>query len=114
MRARRDGAAAVAASASIFSALGDATRLRLVTRLCHEGPLSVSTLTEGEKVTRQAVAKHLRVLEGAGLVRGTREGRESVWSLETARLEVARRHLERVSQRWDDALERLRAHVEVD
>lgn len=99
-------------AAPIFAALGDETRLHLVARLGREGPLSVAKLTERTTITRQAVAKHLRVLEGAGVVVGARDGRESVWKLEAKRLEDARAHLEIISQQWDDTLERLRAFVE--
>lgn len=99
-------------SAPVFAALGDETRLRLVSRLCDDGPQSIAKLTEGSDVTRQAITKHLRVLEGAGLVRGSREGRERVWELETRRLEDAKRALDVISKRWDHAIERLRAFVE--
>ena len=99
-------------TAPVFAALGDETRLHLVARLCDEGPQSIAKLTEGSDVTRQAVAKHLRVLEDAGIVRGSREGRESVWQLEPRRLDVARRSLDVISARWDSAIERLRAMVE--
>lgn len=99
-------------TAPVFAALGDETRLHLVARLCDEGPQSIAKLTEGSDVTRQAVAKHLRVLEDAGIVRGSREGRESVWQLEPRRLDVARRSLGVISARWDSAIERLRAMVE--
>src|SRR5580692_7309516 len=91
-------------SAHLFAALGDETRLRLVSRLCDGGPMSIRRLTEGSKVTRQAITKHLRVLEGSGLVHSRREGRESVWQLNQRRLEDARRYLARISQQWDDAL----------
>jgi DNA-binding transcriptional ArsR family regulator len=63
-------------------------------------------------VTRQAVTKHLLVLADAGIVRGTREGRASVWELEPRRLEAARRYLDVISRRWDEALGRLRDRVE--
>ncbi len=109
---RRDAAAALASSAQIFAALGDAQRLRLVARLCDDGPLSIARLTEGGGVTRQAVAKHLRVLESAGLARGCRTGRETVWELEPRQLRKAREHLAAISHQWDDAIERLRALVE--
>lgn len=99
-------------AAPIFAALGDATRLRLVARLCDDGPQSIVRLAEVADVSRQAITKHLVALEGAGLVRSTREGRERVWSIEAKRVADARRYLERISARWDDALERLRAHVE--
>ena len=99
-------------SAPVFAALGDETRLGLVLRLCDRGPLSIAKLAAGSRVTRQAIAKHLRVLERAGLVRGGRRGRETVWELRKERLETARGYLERISMEWDFALERLRAYVE--
>ena len=70
------------------------------------------TPTAGSNVTRQAITKHLRVMERAGLVRSTRTGRESIWQLEQQRLEEARRHLEQISEQWDEVLGRLRALVE--
>ena len=101
-------------AAPVFAALGDETRLHLVARLGREGPLSIAKLTERTTITRQAVAKHLRVLEGAGVVASSRDGRESVWALETKRLEDARAHLDVISRQWDDTLERLRVFVEED
>src|SRR6266705_1846409 len=80
-------------SASLFAALGDETRLRLVARLSAGGPLSIAGLTAGSSVTRQAITKHLLILEDAGLVRGSRHGRESRWELEPQQLEEARRYL---------------------
>ncbi len=100
------------ASAHLFAALGDETRLRLVFRLSHGGPMSIARLTEGSRVTRQAITKHLRVMEASGLVRSARRGRENVWQLERRRLEDARRYLDMISKQWDDALLRLRAFVE--
>jgi DNA-binding transcriptional ArsR family regulator len=105
--AARDGA-------PIFAALGDATRLRLVAKLSATGPLSITRLTEGEAMTRQAITKHLSVLAEAGLVRDVRHGRERRWALELSPLDTARRYLDLVSQRWDGALARLAAMVEVD
>jgi DNA-binding transcriptional ArsR family regulator len=99
-------------SAPIFAALGDATRLRLVFRLCDGGPLSITRLAAGSNVTRQAITKHLRVMEGAGLVRCTRHGRESVWQLEKRGLDDAHHYLDLISKQWDDALGRLRTFVE--
>lgn len=99
-------------SAAVFAALGDETRLRLVSRLCDGGPMSITRLTAGSDLTRQAIAKHLRVMEGAGLARGARHGRESVWRLDLLRLQDARRQLDLISRRWDDALGRLRELVE--
>ena len=113
---RRHGRAHVGAtrgrSAQLFAALGDETRLRLVSRLCDEGPASITGLTEGFSVTRQAITKHLRVMETAGLVHKRRRGRETVWHVSPRRLDDVRRHLETISQRWDEALGRLRKFVE--
>jgi DNA-binding transcriptional ArsR family regulator len=74
--------------------------------------MSIARLTTGSRVTRQAISKHLRVLEGAGLVRSVQRGRESIWRLELRRLRAASGYLDLISQQWDDALERLRAFVE--
>jgi DNA-binding transcriptional ArsR family regulator len=98
--------------ASIFAALGDDTRLRIVSRLCEGGPMSISKLTAGSEVTRQAVTKHLRRMETAGLVRAARRGRESVWELQPDSLEDARRYLNIISRQWDAALSRLKKLVE--
>jgi DNA-binding transcriptional ArsR family regulator len=99
-------------SAPIFAALGDETRLRLVFRLCDGGPMSITRLTAGSKVTRQAITKHLRVMEEAGLLRSKRHGRESVWQLDQRRLRDARHYLDLISKQWDEALGRLRSFVE--
>jgi DNA-binding transcriptional ArsR family regulator len=96
----------------VFAALGDETRIRLVYRLCEQGPLSIAKLSMGFDVTRQAITKHLHVLADAGVVRGTRDGRESVWELAPRRLEEARRSLDIISEQWDDAIGRLKALVE--
>jgi DNA-binding transcriptional ArsR family regulator len=98
--------------ASIFAALGDEIRLGLVSRLSSDGPASISALTAGSGVTRQAIAKHLRVLAGAGLVRGARRGRHSMWQLERRQLEEARRSLDQISRQWDQALDKLKLFVE--
>ncbi|HEX7038245.1 MAG TPA: metalloregulator ArsR/SmtB family transcription factor [Pseudomonadales bacterium] len=102
----------VAEAASVFAALGDETRLRIVTRLCRAGPQSIVRLTEGSRVTRQAVTKHLRALSRAGLVRGRRSGRETVWELEPRRLGEVRGYLDAISTQWDEAIDRLKAFVE--
>lgn len=96
----------------MFAALGDPTRLRVVARLSREGPLSITKLTDGASVTRQAISKHLQVLEEAGLVKSERTGRENVYELAPRRLERAREHLNQISEQWDRALDRLRAFVE--
>ena len=99
-------------AAPLFAALGDETRLRLVSRLCEGGPASITRLTQGARITRQAITKHLRVMQDAGLVRSTRLGRESYWELDRRRLEEVRRNLALISQQWDEALGRLRKFVE--
>lgn len=98
--------------AALFAALGDPTRLDLVARLSSGGPSSISRLTTGSGVTRQAVAKHLRVLAGAGLVRGSRRGRESLWRLEPRRLDEAHHALDLISRQWDRSLGKLKLFVE--
>ncbi len=105
-------AARRADAAPVFAALGDETRLRLVTRLCDDGPLSIARLSDGADVTRQAITKHLKALADAGVVRGTRRGRERIWELRPKRLEMARRYLDEVSGQWDAAIGRLRAYLE--
>ena len=111
-RGRLPGKAELAGSASAFAALGDMTRLRLVARLCDAGPMSITKLSAGFAITRQGITKHLRVMEKAGLVRSTQQGRESVWQLEEKRLAEVRGHLERISAQWDDVLGRLKSFVE--
>lgn len=96
----------------MFAALGDETRLRLVARLSAGGPFSIARLTEGSRVTRQAVTKHLHVLAEAGLVSDVRVGRERLWELDRPSLDEARRCLELISDEWDRALDRLRRLVE--
>lgn len=98
-------------NAVIFAALGDETRLALVERL-RQGPSSIIRLTGEANMTRQAVTKHLQVLEKAGLVTHIRLGRTTAWQLERPRLDEARAYLDIISRQWDGALERLRAHVE--
>ena len=111
---RRSSAAAAKldAAAPVFAALGDVTRARLVARLSAEGPLSISRLTKGTGVTRQAITKHLGALSEVGLVRDTKNGRERVFELEPKRLEKARQYLDQVSSDWDAVIGRLKEFVE--
>jgi DNA-binding transcriptional ArsR family regulator len=109
---RASASAALRARAEIFSALGDATRLSVLDRLSRGTPQSIVRLTSGTRLTRQAVTKHLRVLEAAGVVRSVRAGRESLYALEPKPIDELRRYLETVSAQWDDALARLKAFVE--
>lgn len=115
MSPARDGAAARPGGvAPVFAALGDETRLRLVARLCAEGPLPIVTLAAGVPVTRQAVTKHMHALARAGLVRSRRGPRERqrVWEVKPQRLQQARGYLDAIAAQWDDALARLQAFVE--
>jgi len=102
----------LAEAAPLFAALGDETRLGLLSRLSSEGPLSITRLSDGSDITRQAVTKHLHALAHAGLVRDSQSGRERIWELEPRRLEKARRYLAQISEQWDEALGRLREMVE--
>ena len=99
-------------AAPLFAALGDETRLKLLVRLSTSGPESISRLSAKTPVSRQAVTKHLDVLSRAGLIRGSRRGRERIWEVEPKRLVDARLYLDRISRQWDDALDRLRRFVE--
>ena len=113
MSPSRGGAALkVSEAVPVFAALGDATRLRLLGRLSADGPLSITRLSEGTGVTRQAITRHLYALGDAGLVRHARRGRERVWELDRKRLEKAKRLLDQIAIQWDEAAERLRAFVE--
>jgi DNA-binding transcriptional ArsR family regulator len=98
--------------APVFAALGDPTRLSLVAKLCRGPPCSISKLTEDTKLTRQAVTKHLRVLQQARLVHSTRAGRESIFAFNPEPIDAVKQYLDLVSKQWDDALDRLRSFVE--
>ena len=98
--------------AAVCAALGDETRLSLVTTLSSGEPRSIAQLTGGSRMTRQAITKHLRVLESAGIVHGVRAGRESRFELDPAPLNELKDYLGRVSEQWDQVLARLKNLVE--
>lgn len=98
--------------APVFAALGDETRLSLVAKLCGGQPYSISQLTEGSKLTRQAITKHLRVLESVGIVHNVRTGRESLFEFDLEPIEEMKEYLDFVSKQWDQALSRLKSFVE--
>jgi DNA-binding transcriptional ArsR family regulator len=100
------------AYAPIFAALGDEMRLSLVAKLSHGTACSISQLTKGSRLTRQAITKHLRMLEGAGILRCARKGREALFELDPRPIEETRRYLDLVSAQWDQALGRLKDFVE--
>ena len=112
MSRRSHSSATRRAPAPVFAALGDETRLLLVARLARGQPHSITQLTEGSRLTRQAITKHLRVLEGAGIVHSIRTGRESLFELNPEPIEELKNYLDRVSRQWDQALARLKAFVE--
>ncbi|HWE46117.1 MAG TPA: metalloregulator ArsR/SmtB family transcription factor [Caulobacteraceae bacterium] len=96
----------------MFAALGDPTRLALLRTLSDGARRSISALSADTDLTRQAVTKHLHVLQAAGLVTSERVGRESRFTFEPVPIEQARDYLDHVSAQWDDALGRLKAFVE--
>src|ERR1700693_5843776 len=113
LRKNRSGMAArPRAPAPIFAALGDKTRLALVAKLCGGQPRSISQLTRGSRLTRQAITKHLRVLERAEIVRSIHMGRESLFELNPVPIEEMKKYLDEVSDQWDRALARLKSFVE--
>jgi DNA-binding transcriptional ArsR family regulator len=98
--------------ATVFAALGDETRLSLVTKLCSGRPHSISQLSAGSRLTRQAITKHLRVLESVGIVHGARTGRESLFEFDPEPIKEIKEYLDVVSEHWDQALARLKSFVE--
>ena len=100
------------ARAPVFAALGDETRLALVAKLCGGQPHSISHLTRGSRLTRQAITKHLRVLESVGIVRSFRTGRESLFEFDPQPMDEIKEYLDFVSEQWDQALSRLKSFVE--
>lgn len=102
----------IAQTAELFAALSDSTRLQLVKQLSHEGPQSISALTEETAISRQAVTKHLEVLEQVKLTASRRIGRQRIFELKPERLAIVHRHLDQISGQWDEALSRLKIHVE--
>ena len=99
-------------AARVFAALGDPTRLALVDKLADGARRSIAQLSEGETVTRQAITKHLRVLESAKIVRSERAGRETLYVLDPLPISEARTYIDAVARRWDEALGRLKAFAE--
>ncbi|CAN7144883.1 helix-turn-helix domain-containing protein [Phyllobacterium sp. LjRoot231] len=98
--------------APLFAALGDSTRLSLLTKLSDGQTRSIAGLSAGTDLTRQAITKHLRVLEEVGLVISSKVGRESQFAFRPEPIDEIRAYLDGVSQQWGDALSRLRAFVE--
>ncbi|AOX99822.1 helix-turn-helix transcriptional regulator [Jeongeupia sp. USM3] len=99
-------------TARVFAALGDPTRLKLVAVLCAGGAFSIAQLTANTDISRQGVTKHLQVLAEAGVVRDVKLGRERLWQLEPAQVEMARQTLEVIGREWEVALGKLKGFVE--
>src|SRR5260370_23049126 len=91
----------IPATAQMFAGLGDETRSRLVVHLCRDGPLSITRLAADAQISRQAITKHLRTMETAGIVHSLRSGRETIWRMDQARVEDARRCLDQISAQWE-------------
>lgn len=98
----------------VLAALGDATRLQLISKLAGGETRSIAELSSGLDLTRQGVTKHLRVLEKAGIVTSRRVGRESKFAYVPEPVKHVCSYLNTVSEQWDDALERLQQFVEED
>jgi hypothetical protein len=88
--------------AEVFAALGDETRLSLLAKLCSGQRYSIAQLTRGTKLTRQAVTKHLRVLERVRIVQGTHTGRQSLFAFNPQPIHEMKQYLEIVSKQWED------------
>jgi DNA-binding transcriptional ArsR family regulator len=93
---------------AVFTALADGTRRDVVDRLAQQ-PATASELAERAPVSRQAIVKHLGVLEAAGLVTGERNGRRVVYRFTPAPLNDAAEWMGVVGSQWDERLARLRA-----
>lgn len=100
------------AHAPVFAALGDETRLLLIAKLCGGRPRSIAQLTEGSRLSRQAITKHLRVLEKADVVHSVRTGRESRFAFDPAPIDDIKKYLDDISIEWDEALSNLKSFVE--
>ncbi len=98
--------------AHTFAALGDETRLSLLDKLSRVSRQSISQLAEGTKLTRQAVTKHLQVLERVGLVRSVRKGRETLFEFDAAPIETMTQYLDLVSNQWGKKLTDLQTFLE--
>jgi DNA-binding transcriptional ArsR family regulator len=111
-KARSSNAARRQAFVPVFAALGDETRLSLVAKLSTGPPRSITQLTEGYSLTRQAITKHLRVLESAGIVHSIHSGRESLFKFDPRPITEIKEYLNFVSDQWDQSLSRLKSFVE--
>lgn len=98
----------------LFAALGEPTRMALVLRLSDGARLSISALSAAAPISRQALTKHLRVLEDAGVVTSSRSGREMLFELDPQAVRRAGKFLSGIEAQWDERLQRLKRFVEAD
>ena len=99
---------------AVLGALGDPTRRSVLQSVAEDGPLTATELAGPFGISRQAVSKHLSVLEQAGLVRAERVGREARYEVVAGSLDPAAAWLDRVGATWDRRLTRLRRHLADD
>jgi DNA-binding transcriptional ArsR family regulator len=111
---RRSSAASlkIEKQAHVFAALGDPTRLSLVIKLNDGEAHSISSLASNARITRQAISKHLSVLEKVGIVSNSKAGRESLYELNPRPLKSLQEYLEVISSQWEEALSNLKDFVE--
>lgn len=112
--ARFSEAVKIERHAQKFAALGDPVRLTLVSKLVSNNAQSITELTEGTKISRQAVTKHLRILEDVGLVSSLKKGRESLYELDAKPLSEMQQYLQVISEQWDQRLNDLKSFLEKD
>lgn len=96
---------------AVFAALADPTRRGLFEAVAARGPISATELAGGLPVTRQAVAKHLRILDDAGLVSARRRGRATMYEARPAGLEQVTDWVGAVGAAWDRRLDRLQRQL---
>ncbi|MCI0679402.1 MAG: metalloregulator ArsR/SmtB family transcription factor [Actinobacteria bacterium] len=96
----------------IFTALADPTRRQMLDRLVSEGPATATRLAGELPITRQAVAKHLTVLQEAGLVVRESVGRETIFQASPEALDEVKAWIDQVGAQWDRRLRRLRQSLE--
>ena len=96
----------------LWSAIGDPTRRRMLDLLLTAGAGTATTLSDDLPVTRQAVAKHLVVLDRVGLVHATTSGRERLYRIDEVQLARAVAQLSSVGSAWDARLHRIKAIAE--
>ena len=103
---------AVRDNSALWAAIGEPTRQSVINRLLDDGPGTATSLAAELPVTRQAVAKHLTVLDRAGLVEARKHGREVRYALKIARLMEASEELAKLASQWDKRLLKIKQLAE--